>query len=312
MAIVLCLTCGSLSWVIAWLLLGGGEYRREMMAARLHAIESLLRRWLAAMANGAPMRAMRPWKPFSQAARDLSSAMREHGVVVHANEAEAIVLVSLPTSALLGLLLSRSAVGALIFPLGLCALMAMRHAARVRRRTKRMAEEMPGVLRTLANALESGQTLVQALEYVGLHERGPAADSFSRTSLRLRCGMSVEAALEELTHELDAPGVGLMVTALAISQRTGSPLRDLLRRTAGLVEQQREFERLLRVRTAQVRLSVRIVCVMPLAMVCLLSLISPDFRQGALSSAGMVCLLLAATMDALALLLIRKIMGGVL
>jgi tight adherence protein B len=124
--------------------------------------------------------------------------------------------------------------------------------------------------------------------------------------------MSVEAALEGLTHELEAPGVGLMVTALAISQRTGSPLRDLLRRTAGLVEQQREFERLLRVRTAQVRLSVRIVCVMPLAMVCLLSLISPDFRQGALSSAGMVCLLLAATMDALALLLIRKIMGGVL
>ena len=47
------------------------------------------------------------------------------------------------------------------------------------------------------------------------------------------------------------------------SHRTGSPLRDLLARSAALVERQGEFERELEVKTAQVRLSARIVCSLP-------------------------------------------------
>ena len=138
------------------------------------------------------------------------------------------------------------------------------------------------------------------------------AEPFARASLRLRCGVPAEAALKQLAAEMDAPGVDLMATALAISQRTGSPLRELFQRSALLVEQQGEFHRMLQVKTAQVRLSVRIVCVLPVGLVVLLSLISPDFRQGLHTTAGIACLLVGATMDAAALLLIRRILKGVM
>ena len=124
--------------------------------------------------------------------------------------------------------------------------------------------------------------------------------------------MSVEAALDALASELDAPGVSLMATALAISQRTGSPLQALFTRMAVLVEQQGDFERLLGVRTAQVRMSVRVVCLLPPIMVCLLALLSPDYRAGLFTTAGMGCLLIAVSMDGLALLAIQRIMRGVL
>ena len=76
------------------------------------------------------------------------------------------------------------------------------------------------------------------------------------------------------------PGIGLLVTALVIAQRTGSPLRGLFQSSAQLVERQGEYERMLAVKTAQVRLSVRIVCLLPVLLVCVLSLISPDFQHG--------------------------------
>jgi len=210
------------------------------------------------------------------------------------------------------LCLSRSVVGA--FALVGCCVIAVPlvQGSRERGRKRELADEMPGIFRTLAVALGSGQTLTQAIEYVGTHERGPAANGFARASLRLRCGVPADDALTDLSRELDAPGIGLIVTALLISQRTGSPLGDLFQRSAKLVEQQGEFERTLSVKTAQVRLSVRIVCLLPLLLVAVLSLISPDFQQGLGTVPGTVSVLVALLMDGTALLIIRRLLQGVI
>ena len=135
----------------------------------------------------------------------------------------------------------------------------------------------------------------------------PFITIFARMSLRLRCGVSTEDAVSELARELEVSGAELLAAALVISHRTGSPLRELLMRSARLAERQGEFERLLAVKTAQVRLSVRIVCTLPAAMVAILAIISPDFQSGLLTPVGMGCLVLAAALDALALVLIRRL-----
>ena len=175
-----------------------------------------------------------------------------------------------------------------------------------------VSQEMPGVFRTLSVALGAGQTLAQAIEYVGSHGHGPVSAGFASASLGLRCGVSTEDALESLSRTLDAPGMGLLTTALVISHRTGSPLRDLLARSAALVERQGEFERELEVKTAQVRLSARIVCSLPFLMVALLAVISPDFQRGLLSPVGLGSVAVAAALDAFAVLVIRRLMRAVL
>ena len=184
--------------------------------------------------------------------------------------------------------------------------------SRDRRRAREITGEMPGVFRTLAVAMGAGQTLAQAIAYVGSHGTGPVASGLASASLALRCGASTEDALESLASELDVPGMGLLTTALVISHRTGSPLRDLLSRSAALVERQGEFERELEVKTAQVRLSARIVCSLPFLMVALLAVISPDFQHGLLSPVGLGSVALAVALDALAVLVIRRLMRAVL
>lgn len=314
MAWMLCLTCGTLVWLLCWVCLGSGRFAEHAVRARLQSLLRVAKRGMRAFASSGLIAQLLALESFGAAADELSRHLRTRGLVGRLSREEAAALLVTFFSAacaIVGLLAGSLLAAIFAFVCGVVGV-RMRRVARRRAQQRELASEMPGVLRTMATALESGNTLVQAIEYVGLHERGQAAKPFVRASLRLRCGMSVDEALESLREELSAPGVDLMVTALSISQRTGSPLRALLRRAAVLVEQQEEFERLLAVRTAQVRLSVRIVCSLPVIMVALLLIMSPDFQHGVTSAPGAACIVLAALMDGVALLLIRRIMGGVL
>lgn len=312
MAAILCLVCALLAGLGAWALAGGVVVDKSALVVRAYAVGHLVRRALLTLGTTSLVQELAKYETYARIGRSWEMRSRGWDRPLSPSEASAAALASLLASAFLGCVLARSLWGALLVPLVVLVCAHVRVTTARERDARELAASMPGVLRTMATALESGQTLMQAVEYVGLHERGPAAEPFVRASLRLRCGMSLDEALADLGHELRAPGVDLMVEALSISQRTGSPLRDLLHRSASLVEQQEEFARMLSVRTAQARLSVRIVCLLPPLMVCLLSLISPDFREGVLSPIGTASLLAAAMLDGIALILVRRIMEGVL
>lgn len=211
----------------------------------------------------------------------------------------------------LGLVVARSAIGA-VAGLGLSlAGIAAWASARERAWAAELSRQVPEAFRSLAGALAAGRTLAQAISYVGATGKGPLQREFARASLRVSCGISPTEALSELAGRTQAPGVALMVTALAVSARTGAPLQGLFMRSARLVERRFELERELAAKTAQVRLSARIVSAMPALMVAVLSLLSPDFREGLATPVGAGCVCVAAVLDAVALLIIRRLMRGV-
>lgn len=239
---------------------------------------------------------------------------RAQGIGREMDHAQALgILVAAPVCAavLAGVLFASVAAAACGF-VAVVALALAWDASERRRLAKEASAQMPGVYRALASALGSGQTLAQAIEYVGEHEREPCARAFRSMGLRLRCGSSTQEASARLAVDLGVPGADLLATALVISHKTGSPLRGLLQRSARLVERQGEFERMLAVKTAQVRLSVKIVCLMPVVMIGLLSLVSPDFQEGLLTPVGVGSVALACVLDGTALLIIRRMVRGVL
>lgn len=296
---------GTMSWL--------GEAPAPLAAERLarnvlrRALE-LLRRLGASRAAGALL-GMPGWQELADEAA--SRAERAGARLEPGDAAAAAVFTAVCAGAMASVLFDTW----LMLPLALVALfvgvpaLSARHAE-LRRREANAA--MPAVFRTLSVAMGAGMTLVQAAEYAGARAGGAVGEAFVRLALRLRCGVATEAALGELSGELRAPGAGLLSTALAISHRTGSPLQGLFQRSAALVERQGEFERLLAVKTAQVRLSVRVVCLLPAVMVALLAAISPDFQKGLSTPAGAGSVALAALLDVAAVAIIRRLVGKVL
>lgn len=311
MALASLVSC-ALSLAAVGLVATSGRAQGHAAGWKLRLTERKLRelcRSLGATALVAGLLRLPSWRAISKAT---ARRLRRSGLLVSREDACALVLMTLLASWIIAGLLSRSVVGALAAAVASLVGVAVWHSSRQRARKRALIDEMPEVFRTLAMALGSGETLTQAIEYVGVHQHGYAGEAFVQAALRLRCGASTEDAMAQLTRELDAPGVGLLATALVIAQRTGSPLRGLFQSSARLVERQGEYERMLAVKTAQVRLSVRIVCLLPLLLVCVLSLISVDFQHGLATVPGTLSLLVASVMDGCALLIIRQLMKGVL
>lgn len=308
--LVTCAACGLTAFLSGFALLGrvgptlrGGARTLVMTRRATRVLDALgdtgLVRWLGSLPS------------WHGVAGGVSTLLAAHAVSLDLRQAVSLLWVSTAALALIAMATSRVLVlGPIAIALSFVA-MPIASAALESRRRRAIEREMPAVFRTLAMAMGSGETLSQAVDYLAAHGGGEVAKAFTRTSLRMHCGYPARESLDLLARELDAPGVGLLVTALLISQRTGSPLRSLFRRSARLVERQGEFERMLGVKTAQVRLSVRVVSGLPVIMIALLSLISSDFQRGLSTPVGAACILVAALMDGAAILIIRRLMRGV-
>lgn len=213
---------------------------------------------------------------------------------------------------LAGLVVSLSPVGLVVGTAVGCALVPAWRAKRVRARRQELARQVPDAFRSLAGALSAGRTLPQAISYVGSLGTGPLNQEFARASLLVSCGAPATEAVEGIASRTDAPGIDLMVCALVVSARTGAPLQGLFLRSAQLVERRFELERELDAKTAQVRLSAKIVSGLPACLVALLALFSPDFRVGLATPVGAGCVGAAVVLDVAALFVIRRLMHGVL
>lgn len=211
-------------------------------------------------------------------------------------------------SAVLGGVVSLSPVGAcwgLVAPV--VALDAL-GAQRARRTARNLEEAMPEAFGALAISLGSGHSLAQAMQFVGAHAREPVRSEFTRVSFSITCGIPAAEALDTMLERLAAPGLELVALALKVSQRTGAPLGELLAEASELVGKRIELKRLLDVKTAQARMSARMVAAMPVGMSVLLALLSEDYRRGMLQPAGAAFLILALALNALAWGIIGKIM----
>ena len=262
--------------------------------------------------NSIFMRSLFKWEPFYYVSMQLRNRfLYKYGITLIDDAFVLFFISGIAVSILFGSLFE-SVIGVLcgLFSLFLVPYFLYEHAKH--QSALEIALMMPSIFRTIAVALGSGLTLSQSIEYVSKHTEGVVSESFCIADMQIKCGFPIEEAIEDLAERLDAPGVNLLASALVISHRTGSPLKNLLQKTAELVELQEKNQRLIATKTAQVRLSARIVCLLPVVLLIILSLVSPDFQKGLFTPSGVICTVIAMVMDCIALLIIRSIMRGVM
>ena len=305
-------TCASLLWLAGFSGIGALHGDAPGTHALVVRLVGLLERYVQRLGSSGLVYGLLESAPISRISDAASRWLAVRGLPWSRAECCGALVACVPISLVAGALVAGSFLGMLAPAVAWAIGVPLADSSITRRRSQELAGQMPEVFRTLATALAFGETLAQAVEYVGDHAGGAAGSAFRTAALKLRCGVSVNDALDALVDELDTPGIGLIATALTISQRTGSPLRSLFQKSASLVERQGEFERMLSVKTAQVRLSVRIVSLLPVVMVGTLAMISPDFQKGLTTAPGVLSLLVAMALDVLALGIIRRMMRGVL
>jgi tight adherence protein C len=101
-----------------------------------------------------------------------------------------------------------------------------------RRRSRRIAAELPDLAELLAFAVAAGESPVAAIARVGAMSGGDLGMLMRRASSETRLGTPFDAAMRELVHAADCPEVERFVDAVLLAMERGTPLAEFLRAQA--------------------------------------------------------------------------------
>ena len=186
------------------------------------------------------------------------------------------------------------------------------HRATPRRRygqrtpTSPSNQALAGLLDDVARRCASGETLTHAFNTSrAVADLSPL---FDRTLIALHRGATFAEALAQQPAE--SAGVALVVHILGVCARAGGNVSEPLDRAAATLRERHAASQERIAQSAQARLSVRVLTLVPVAFASWTVLTSGDVQHFMLSPAGVICVALGLALNAAGWRVMQRIIGG--
>jgi tight adherence protein B len=179
---------------------------------------------------------------------------------------------------------------------------------KLERKRRKFADQLPDNLQVLSSALRAGHSLVGALSVVVEDCPQPSRAEFRRVIADERLGVPLEEAFNVVAGRMANRDLEQVALVAALQRETGGNTAEVLDRVAETIRGRAELRRLVRTLTAQGRMSRWVVSLLPVALLLLISSISPQYmRPLFVNPVGRVLLVVAGVMIVAGSLVIRRI-----
>ncbi len=123
-------------------------------------------------------------------------------------------------------------------------------------------DQFPGVLDRLADSLQAGFSLSQALEFFAPNLSEPSASEMTRICTQLQIGFSIEQALTSLYQRRPNEDVRLLVEGIKLQRQVGGNMIEMIREIGKLIRDRVDLENEIQTMTAQGRLSAIVIALL--------------------------------------------------
>jgi tight adherence protein B len=150
----------------------------------------------------------------------------------------------------------------------------------LRNRAARLAkfeEQLPDALDVVKRALKAGHPFSQALKLVAEDMEDPVAREFDLVFSEVNYGGDMRSALLALMERVPSVSVMALVTAVLVQKETGGNLAETFERITAVIRGRFKLYRRVRTLSAEGRLSAWILSLVPLVLVVVISVTSPDY-----------------------------------
>jgi tight adherence protein B len=171
---------------------------------------------------------------------------------------------------------SQSAVMAL-FVIGGLALPHVMLRIQRGRRLRMFEQQLASALDSIANSMEVGLSVPQALEMVSRDMPAPLGPEFGQVLREMGMGLGLGEALDHLEERVPLQDVQIFVAAVHIQHRTGGFLSGVLRTISNTVRERVNLRGEIRSLTAQQRMSAYVVGALPILLALVLKFLSPAY-----------------------------------
>ena len=257
-----------------------------------------------------PIKARKRKTTKEPALRALAYELSNAGVHMRPNEFLILWLTSaaiVPTLLALAGMHPVSSFAAALFGLALPPLFVRK---RKKKRLILFEKQLGEALVLIANCLSAGMTFQQAMASVSSEMPNPIAHEFARTVKEIQFGTGVDIALDHLVSRVKSTDLMLTVSAIQIQRQVGGNLLEILENISVTIKDRIKIKDEIRVLVATGRSSGLIIGMIPIAIGGILALINPEYIMLFFQTQmGVTMLIVAATMEILGFLVIRKIVN---
>lgn len=177
---------------------------------------------------------------------------------------------------------------------------------RVAQRRRAFASQLPDALSMVASSLSSGHTLLRSFQLLCDEADEPLAGELGRVVREAQLGAPLLDALEGMSRRVGVPDLAWVVQAIRIQQEAGGRLADLLHSLAGFMRAREEVRREVLVLTAEGRMSMWVLGLLPVFLLVAMRVLDPAYVQPLFEGWGLVVLGLAAASVAAGVAVIRR------
>src|SRR5215211_4194895 len=166
-----------------------------------------------------------------------------------------------------------------------------------RKRISMFRDQLPDAIDMLVSAMKAGYSFQAAMKFIGEEVRDPLGPEFSRFYEEQRLGLEVRTALLALQARVDSLDLKMFVTAVLIQRETGGNLSEVLGNIGTLMRERATHTGNTETRTAESKMSARILSALPLVVFVLINLINRNFMKPMLETqTGIIVFVAAAFM----------------
>ena len=147
------------------------------------------------------------------------------------------------------------------------------------RRLRTFSGQLPYVLDLLKSSLESGHSIIRALQMASQNMAEPTAGELVKVVEQVRVGMPLPIAIESMYRRVPVEELGFLAAATRVQAEIGSSLAEILDHVAQSIRMRQRLEAQIHTLTAQSRTSALIVALLPVVILGAFSLLKPDYAR---------------------------------
>ncbi len=150
----------------------------------------------------------------------------------------------------------------------------------VRKRNERLLgieRQLPEAADLISRSLKAGHALTATLQMLADELPDPIASEFRQVADEVNFGSPLVDALQRLAERVPLTDLRYMVVAILIQREAGGNLSEVMTNVSILIRQRLKLLGDVRTMSAEGRLSAVILCLLPLAIAGVFSVVSPDY-----------------------------------
>ncbi len=175
-------------------------------------------------------------------------------------------------------------------------------------RANKFAVQFGDALKVICNGVQAGLSFQIAMRSVTKNMEDPIASEFERALLEMDYGVTQIDALKHMNERIKNPDLDILISTLAINQKTGGSLSSILTTISDTVKKRVQIKAEVSQLCAQGNMSAIVISGLPILVFIAISIMNPSYIEPMFEDElGRLLLAGSAVMEIIGILIVKKI-----